>query len=354
MSIRRKSSRRVAELAHIVASSNIQPRVCDDGDDARAANTKRLLVYRKMPGMASLHESREWPDRTDVYCWYCRLPFDTAPIPLVQSYDNVTGMYDVYGVFCTASCAKQYLIENGSNDARTRLLYQRQMLIDVFGWPVALPVPSAHHWQTLDVFGGSLPVDQWRRTHPDIRITTKHPPFVSTKIVQETELKGQFLIDQSREYQARGDKHAGQSLEEQALDHGTVFDFSKLRRPPPEERIDTEAKLRDAHPYHDCFQDRDPSVFQGLLDSGMVPTEAECRQCEVEYELRRQAIRKPKAKAGVQQAPFVKPIAKPFPNPFDNLSSEQLAALGGQAGQAGSGAKRAAGRGESRQGGAKK
>ena len=149
----------------------------------------------------------------------------------MQQYDPVRDVFDVYGITCSAACSKAYIVQNNTNDARTRLMWQSKMLISVFGWPEDKPIPMADDWQAIDVFGGFMSIDEWRRvdSRPGVKIRVK-PPFVPFAIFAETEHNKVSVIDQTAPNFSKSE--ATDSLEEQAVMHGAAFrsDRSKGRR----------------------------------------------------------------------------------------------------------------------------
>lgn len=259
--------------------------ICDQ--DIRAGPQPKRLVYRRLPGL--LVKGGVWPNKTQVACWYCRLGFATQPIPIVQQYDATKNVYDVYGVACSGPCSKSYIMSLRNNDARTRLMWQTKMLIEVFGWPAHEPVPAAHPWQALDVFGGYMTVQEWRRVTPDIKIQLKMPPFVPFVIFTETELKGVCQVDHTKP--SDNLEHVD-TLEEQATQHGAAFSLKGLRR--PEKIISTVEQLVEAHPHHAVDMSPHGSVFGEFMATQTIPTPEECQRIKDQREADRKAKRKRK------------------------------------------------------------
>lgn len=259
--------------------------ICDQ--DIRAGPQPKRLVYRRLPGL--LVKNGIWPSRTHVACWYCRLKFDSQPIPIVQQYDATKNVYDVYGVACSGPCSKSYIISLRNNDARTRLMWQTKMLIEVFGWPAHEPVPAAHPWQALDVFGGYMTLQEWRRVTPEFKMQLKMPPFVPFVIFTETELKGICHIDQNKPADTL--EHVD-TLEEQATQHGAAFSLKGLRR--PETIISTVEQLAEAHPHHAVDMSPHASIFGEFMSTQTIPTPEECQRIKDQREADRKAKRKRK------------------------------------------------------------
>lgn len=251
----------------------------------------RRLIYRRIKGMEQYaNEEGMWPQKIDIYCWYCRLPFDTTPIPIVQQYDSQRQKFDVYGVCCSPECSKSYICGLKTNDGITRLMWQRKMVVEVFGWPIDKAIPMAHPWQALRVFGGHMEVDEWRKHTTGITMKLKMPPFVPFHIYLETEQKGVALIDQTSEKPAKSDP---ETLENLAKQHGAKFSFEKLKRPPEEKVIKTLRQLKETHPNMDVDM-TSGSVFQEFLDTQDIPSEEQCEKEKALRETIRKAQRKRK------------------------------------------------------------
>lgn len=293
-SARRISHKRTAEMSEAVAMSNVSEMVKDCGDVAHGTQ-RRLLRYRRLQGLTRLFgPGRPWPQRTRIHCWNCRLPFDTMPIPLVMSCDEKG--YDVSGVTCNVGCGKRYLMQDKSNRGRMRLIMYRKMLIEYFNWPPDQEIPMSPPWQAIDVFGGHMTVEEYRRLIPGVTISLLAPPFIPFQLMLETEHRGEFVIDQTRPPVAPVDSE--QELVRQAREHGSVFDLTGLKRPPEDRIIRTEEDLANAHPLHDVALDRVEPFFQQFLQSAAVPTPEMCSELREAFEARRKDARKIKGQPG--------------------------------------------------------
>lgn len=256
-----------------------------------------MLVYRQLDGMKKLYdgvdgENGTWPKKTDLPCCYCRLQFDTVPIPIVYTYDPVKNQYHVYRVACNPKCGKKFIRSEDTNDTRIRLMHFRHMLINVFGWPKDKPIPDADPWESIDVFGGFQTIEEFRKTKENVRMTLKQPPFVPYVIVTETRHKTSYTVDQQKPADENDDIPSN-TLEDQAVQHGAAFVLRGLKR--PKKILETYADVEKAHPGHVVDASSEPSIFQEFLDAGNLPTEEEIRAKKDEREKKRKATRKPKA-----------------------------------------------------------
>ncbi len=296
---RRISQRRRQGFSEVVATHDTvdihdQEVLCNQ--DIRHGVEPRKLVYRRLRGMENAFNGA-WPEKTHIHCWYCRLPFTTVPVPIVQQYDSTKKLFDVYGITCSPSCSKSYIMNMRNNDARTRLMWQTKMLVEVFGWPHDKPILAANPWQALDVFGGYMTVEEWRQNRPGVTMQIKMPPFVPFHVYTETEIKGICHIDQT---QAPETMDRVDSLEEQAIQHGAAFSLKGLQR--PEKIITTMQQLKEVHPHHNIDVHNSGSVFLDFLKNHPLPDDTECQAIRDQREAERKAKRKRK-KAVVMVAP---------------------------------------------------
>jgi len=286
---RRVSQKRRANFSELVQTSNVpeQDVLCDQ--KIRLGSEPRKLVYRRLRGVENVFDG-SWPETTNIHCWYCRLPFGTTPVPIVQQYDPVKDLYDVYGITCSPACSKAFISRNNNNDSRTRLMWQSKMLIEVFGWPRDKPIPTADDWEAIDVFGGYMTIDEWRKTKPGIKIRIKKPPFVPFHIFVETEYKGLSVIDQTTDECAIADQ--ADTLEQQAVMHGAAFSLKNLKRPDEDKIIRTTAQLHAAHPRYK--EEETTSIFDEFLRTQPLPSDEACMEIRNQREAERKAKRKRK------------------------------------------------------------
>lgn len=287
----RVSARGRQRLSEQVAVSGVEQQDIDCGKQIVRTGGPRQLVYRRLAKMENVF-SGEWPESVDIDCWHCGMGFDGSPVPVVQRYDPVKDEYDVYGIFCSGPCAKSYLIAQKSNDTSLRLIWQHRMMRKVFGWPASKPIPEANDKASCTKYGGWMSPDEWRIVQPDVKIRMRKPPFVPFKVFIETESRGVTTLTQD---DADG-KPAGDTLEEQATQHGAIFSIKGRARPPEDEVIKTVEQLYEKHPESREIEKAE-SVFQTYLDTAELPSDAECDRIMAALKEEKQARRKKKTPA---------------------------------------------------------
>lgn len=135
--------------------------------------------------------TKEWPGRCNVKCWWCFHTFDTRPFPCpINSFsdEHCRTVYRVRGVFCGPSCAKAW--------AATAMYKPNMGLIDQLaycrgfgGGPDAKKkeyIPKAPPREALADFcgEGGLSIEQFRKLCAlGMDVTILNPPFITQKQV---------------------------------------------------------------------------------------------------------------------------------------------------------------------------
>lgn len=133
----------------------------------------------------AFNESLSWPPENweAICCWHCCHRCPEEPVPLPQARDRRTGVFSVFGVFCSWPCAKEYLNEHQTWMSGERSLLLEEMARCAFGYegPAILPAPARHR---LTMFGGDLSIEDFRSEHKNLNATLR-PPLTSFPEVYE-------------------------------------------------------------------------------------------------------------------------------------------------------------------------
>lgn len=130
------------------------------------------------------------PPARDVQacCWHCCEPVDRdTAVPLPRLYDTDERVYHVYGISCSPSCAKAYVLEHTTFDRGQHLNVLVKMLREVYG--VTSPVLPTPPRPALRRFGG--PFDP--RSQPRAACCLVQPPFVSYCMLVEERAAEELL-----------------------------------------------------------------------------------------------------------------------------------------------------------------
>ena len=128
----------------------------------------------------------EWPSSTSVACYWCVHPFSSVPIGIPISYDDDLEKFKVYGCFCSCECAAAYNL-NCKESADE--IMSRHCLINMLSKQMGFsrPVRPAPSRLTLNIFGGPMNIDEFRRACTSSKMTlVNFPPMMTlTQQVEE-------------------------------------------------------------------------------------------------------------------------------------------------------------------------
>lgn len=190
---------------------------------------------------ADMSAPLQWPEKTDICCWYCCHGFPTTPVCIPAQYSLERRLFHVFGIFCSWNCAKAYVQSTYSSDSSEQLMWMRILAHEVFGCDID-ELKSAPPRIFLRMFGGHLSIDDFRAKSSVATTVALEPPLVSHPIML------QEVGDESKssaEGQRRGDLNlcrvpsapaAGLSTTASAPASGRVFGLRRTSAQRPERK----------------------------------------------------------------------------------------------------------------------
>ena len=166
-----------APMASMEPMAPLAPMAALPVSEASPENYSRsqlMACYASKPG-----DNMRVPDKTDIACFWCTHEFDNKPCFLPTKEES--GVYHIYGNFCTPQCALSYLLEEHL-DSHVR--WERMALLHRMYRPQGKPgcrlYPSPPR-DSLKKFGGVYTYEQFRRIVSDnkVRVDIQIPPMVS-------------------------------------------------------------------------------------------------------------------------------------------------------------------------------
>lgn len=106
---------------------------------------------------------KEWPESTDVLCWWCAHPFEGMPCFVPTKFDEKRGRFKVTGNFCSWNCAKSYTLFDNAGNIRGRNMNMFLMLMLKLKLPYN--VKCAPRRECLKAFGGFLTIKEYRENY---------------------------------------------------------------------------------------------------------------------------------------------------------------------------------------------
>jgi hypothetical protein len=106
--------------------------------------------------------STEWPDKTDICCWWCCHTFECTPCTLPTKYDSLRKRYTFSGIFCSWSCVKAYNLDRSDHKKYECASLISLLVQQLHGVSSAIRIKPAPPRQALKIFGGYLDIESFR------------------------------------------------------------------------------------------------------------------------------------------------------------------------------------------------
>jgi hypothetical protein len=126
---------------------------------------KKIKVYHTLTNVIN---NEQWPEKTNLCCWWCCHPFENSPCALPVKYNEYTKKYTLTGIFCSWNCTRAYNMEkndhrsNERNELITFLVKQLSSVKD------SILIKKAPPRQILKMFGGIMNITDFRNTFSNI------------------------------------------------------------------------------------------------------------------------------------------------------------------------------------------
>ena len=136
-------------------------------------NLKNILVE-----FINSNMYQEWPDQTNIHCWWCCHQFDGPPCTLPE-YIRRDKFY-VSGCFCTFNCAASYNFNKNDNEVWERYMLLNLMYKKLYNTSF-VKIEMAPPREVLKTFGGYMDIEEFRNhcIKQDRRFQVVKPPLIS-------------------------------------------------------------------------------------------------------------------------------------------------------------------------------
>jgi hypothetical protein len=152
-----------------------------------AAATPEFSKAELLVSFKNTNKSQSLPESTKVACFWCCNQFEGRPcvIPIREE----KGIYEVYGNYCCPECSLAYILDERDD---SHVKWEKISLLHrIYGASVSpgggriYPAPARN---TLEMFGGTLTIDNYRKTIRDgkVRIDIHLPPMISILATMDT------------------------------------------------------------------------------------------------------------------------------------------------------------------------
>ena len=131
----------------------------DCTETVKDQSVKRLRVVSCLKNVIS---DDEWPDKTNVCCWWCCNKFDTTPCTLPTRYDSLRKRFTFMGIFCSWNCTKSYNFDMVDHKKTERSMLITFLVQQMYGIYDAINIKPSPPRQCLKMFGGYMTIDEFR------------------------------------------------------------------------------------------------------------------------------------------------------------------------------------------------
>jgi len=133
---------------------------------------KNGIIEMRINYIKNIHESKvnfynktlnKWEEKTNIACWWCCNSFTTFPLGIPEYIIINKSIFYLFGCFCSFNCMLSYNIDINDSKIweRQANIYQLKNKIDPDNKLTIYPAPPR---QVLDMFGGNLSIEEYRKT----------------------------------------------------------------------------------------------------------------------------------------------------------------------------------------------
>ena len=140
---------------------------------------------------------KQWPNSTDIKCWWCCHNFDNTPCGIPTKYDVENETFFVYGCFCSFNCALSYNFNTNIDKKWERAGFIKLLYNKTFNTNDDLDY--APNKECLKEYGGYMTIEEFRNNTEKIKYNINYPPMLSIipqieeiKIIKETNREHDF------------------------------------------------------------------------------------------------------------------------------------------------------------------
>lgn len=175
-------------ISNLVAENTINT---DNSEDKQKILEHDIINSDRKKGYFSLmyeFMEKDWPEKTDICCWWCCHVFETIPLGMPIHYEHSVKKYRTRGIFCSFSCMKSYHDEN-------RLKYY-PLIMSLYSQITGefnlknCKINNAPPRCALKMFGGQLTISEFRKATSEFKIykMIEYPMCISRDYVEEIDL----------------------------------------------------------------------------------------------------------------------------------------------------------------------
>lgn len=136
-------------------------------ESAEHKKGETLNRFRVISCLKNVVREAEFPEKTDIHCWWCCHQFTCQPCPMPTKYDERLDKFSLTGIFCSWGCVKAYSFDMNDYRKHIRSGIITILIKKTYGTVYAVTIKPAPPRQCLKMFGGYLSIDEFRNTQVD-------------------------------------------------------------------------------------------------------------------------------------------------------------------------------------------
>jgi len=137
----------------------------DFTDCKKEQSIKKIRVVTTIKNVLQMED---WPEQTDICCWWCCHQFTNCPCTLPTKYDSIRKRFTFVGIFCSWNCTKAYNFSLSDSKKYERSCFITLLIQQMYGIVSAINIKHAPPRQTLKMFGGYMDISEFRDTKSPI------------------------------------------------------------------------------------------------------------------------------------------------------------------------------------------
>ncbi len=149
-----------------------------DDDENKGNKVIKKNLRNIMYEFINANNDKVWPEKTNIYCWWCCHQFTCTPCALPEYYKN--NKFYVSGCYCSFNCAASYNFSKNDDNMWERYTLLNLMYKKMFNkkfTKISLAPPR----EVLKIFGGYLSIEEFRESclKNDKVYAVIKPPLIS-------------------------------------------------------------------------------------------------------------------------------------------------------------------------------
>ncbi len=173
--------------------------VTDFTENIKEQSIKRMRVVTCLKNVV---KDNEWPDQTDICCWWCCHRFDNTPCTLPTRYDALRKRFTFTGIFCSWNCSKSYNNNMSDHKRFERTTFINLLVQQLYNIETSLRIKPAPPRECLKMFGGYLDIHEFRNKYHTVdcyHLNLIRHNFVFPEVSEVTNIKVNSKINQDKQ-----------------------------------------------------------------------------------------------------------------------------------------------------------